>query len=161
VSSSGSIDWSAALSAVEPSVAKIFASLEAKFMAAFGGVVAAEHQARLQQVYRQAATAKTQALFARTAADAQLCQEIFEASCRSLDTIGLDEKIVDKSIARAFLKSGLQLFGEVVPVVVGEVIRIARPIALPGIGSLAGPLAGSGAEWLLQQFFGVPGSPLA
>lgn len=142
----------AVIDAVEPKLMEVVVAAKDQFMADYGDWIQSGHRVLLEEAFLAAGKAKVACFLAKTPEDAQDAQETYDTCVRSLATLGLDVKITAEVEARRLLVMGFERVLGLIPVVAGVVVKVGLSF-IPGVGALAGAVAGPGVELLLDQFF--------
>ena len=144
------------LSSSKPLLLDFVNKAKTNFIARFGEYVQSAHLSTLEDIFLQAGVARIEILFVKTAAEAQEWEETYQTNLLRLKTLGLEIYTIGKTDTRQFLRDEIDVALSYVPVVAGIVVKVALPIAFPGVGSLVGPIAGAGVEFVLDKLMGVP-----
>ncbi len=144
-----------------PALEDFLKRAETNFVTRFGQFVASSHREELGEIFAAAGRARLEVFFATDEKKAIEWEDTYSTELDRIETLGLGLLIVGKAETRKFLRDEMHMILSYVPAVAGVVVRIALPIALPGIGAVAAPFAGAGAEWFLSKFFGTAGQPPA
>lgn len=128
------------------------------FMSTFGTWVQEQHTDRLEEIFTQAGKARLRALIAKLSGNSDAladAQETYDASIASLETLGLGIEITGKIAAHVFLQNAMHGVLSAVATVLGIAVHASLAVALPGVGSVLGGIAGTATEKFLDMVFGV------
>lgn len=128
----------------EPRLKELADTVQANFFKRWGEFVEAAHKDTLEERFKSAATAKLNALTAKTTDEARQWAETYATTIRSIETLGLSAKIVADAKAASFWAEAIDAALETMAGVAAGILQTV----VSGVvsGAISGMTGGSGGD---------------